>query len=296
MDNFIGCTIDQIQNIALYTDCLFNNLNLIKTNLNRQIAFVLQERYGILIPDEYLFIYNPVNINIDATHVFKLPGGPRSLIFIKNGLSIDIYLSTAIKGFIWSSDHRELIYKIFIMRINSENRDQDYLSYCNPSLISNMFYNCNNSNKQTRLPEFSDNHNNSGSDANSGDTIGDDTVLVENDYLFRSDKFLRGNCNVENVNSSSSLTVNSSNPLIFKYQGKKTSRTHFAMEPISKCFDETSIDLGKKALCFGSKNGATPDSKNGATPELKALMLQEIKEKLNTSNFGLKKTVKNSRI
>lgn len=137
---YIGCYFDYNKNTLLHLPSL-NDINNCKYDINSIIVRILWETFNIHISDEYLFLSNPVNINISGT--FEKQLSPcKFLIFNKTGLTIDVFLKEK-SGIIFSLIHTEQLYKFCIFTLGSHKKSNDdykVVPLCNPSCFSSNIF------------------------------------------------------------------------------------------------------------------------------------------------------------
>ena len=89
---FIGNYINFNDNKIMYSNRIHDNLDSVKCDLNLIISCFIKDNYNIFITDDFLFLQNPLNVNINITQSIII-NELTSLIFVKNGLVIDIFLN-----------------------------------------------------------------------------------------------------------------------------------------------------------------------------------------------------------
>ena len=113
---FIGNYFHYNENKIMYSNKVHDSLDSVKCDLNFIISCIIKDNYNIFITDDFLFLQNPLNVNINVTQSINI-NEDKSLIFIKNGLVIDIFLNKKEKGYIYgSSAINKHLYKFYIIK------------------------------------------------------------------------------------------------------------------------------------------------------------------------------------
>lgn len=134
---YTGCYIDYKNNTIKYTEKLHTNLDSVKYDINYMISCLIQDDHGIFVTDEYLFIYNPLNVALKGnTYEIDL-GQDNKLIFVKTGLVIDIFISSTNKGYLYNHKNKIHLYKFYIIKNFLKSETQTIPKFCNPEY---MFY------------------------------------------------------------------------------------------------------------------------------------------------------------
>jgi hypothetical protein len=138
---FIGNYINYNENKIMYSSKIHNSLDSVKCDLNFIISCFIKDSYNIFITDDFLFLQNPLNVNINITQSINIDEFT-SLIFIKNGLVIDIFYSKKEKGYIYGSNAMSKhLYKFYIIKFyENKIEDQEQIpKFCDPSSLSNTY-------------------------------------------------------------------------------------------------------------------------------------------------------------
>lgn len=138
---FIGNYVNYQENKVMYSNKLHSNLDSVKCDLNFMISCFIQDNYGIFISDDFLFLQNPLNVNINITQSIAI-NESTNLVFIKNGLVIDVFLDKKEKGYIYGTSNVEHIhlYKFYIVKIYEQNEEEEQIpKFCDPSSLSNTY-------------------------------------------------------------------------------------------------------------------------------------------------------------
>lgn len=132
---YTGCYIDYKNNTIKHTEKLHTNLDSVKYDINYMISCLIQDDHGIFVTDEYLFIYNPLNVALKGnTYEIDL-GQDNKLIFVKTGLVIDIFLYSTNKGFLYNNKNKTHLYKFYIIKNFLKGETQTVPKFCNPEYM-----------------------------------------------------------------------------------------------------------------------------------------------------------------
>jgi hypothetical protein len=148
---YIGVYIDYEANEIQYSDKLHTELDSVKYDLNFLICCFMQDNYNIFLSDEYLYIENPLNVKINIVQTLKIKD--TELIFIKNGLVIDIYSKKLEKGYLYNKIKEKHVYKFCIIKANDTNIDttESLPIFCNPASLSVLYNKSNNYKKNASI-------------------------------------------------------------------------------------------------------------------------------------------------
>jgi hypothetical protein len=139
---FIGSYLDYTKDELKYSSKVHTDLESVKCDLNFVISCIIQERFGVFLTDEYLFIQNPLNVKINIVQTVR--SQTEELIFVKNGLVIDIYSKRKNTGYIFNNAKEEHLYKFCIIKTNRFYVDNNCVPlFYNPSDLSTMYSNSN---------------------------------------------------------------------------------------------------------------------------------------------------------
>lgn len=135
---YIGLYYDYLTDELMYTNKTHTTLETVKYDLNYIISLFIQEKYNIGLSDEFLYIQNPLNVKINIIQTIKVNN--IELIFIKNGLSIDIYSKKIQKGYIFNKVKEEHIYKFCIIQVNTnETNNENIPIFNNPTSLALLY-------------------------------------------------------------------------------------------------------------------------------------------------------------
>lgn len=138
---FIGNYFNYNENKIMYSNKVHDSIDSVKCDLNFIISCIIKDNYNIFITDDFLFLQNPLNVNINVTQSINI-NEDKSLIFIKNGLVIDIFLNKKEKGYIYgSSAINKHLYKFYIIKFYEKQREdgEEIPKFCDPSSLSNTY-------------------------------------------------------------------------------------------------------------------------------------------------------------
>lgn len=134
---YTGAYIDYKNNIIKYTEKLHTSLDSVKYDVNYMMSCLIQDSHGIFLTDEYLFIYNPLNVALKGnTYEINL-NNDNKLIFVKKGLVIDVYLFYTNKGYLYNNKDKIHLYKFYIIKNTINSETQNIPKFSNPE---NMFH------------------------------------------------------------------------------------------------------------------------------------------------------------
>lgn len=132
---YTGCYIDYKNNTIKHTEKLHTSLDSVKYDINYMISCLIQDVYGIFLTDEYLFIYNPLNVALKGnTYEINLDQDNK-LVFVKTGLVIDIFFHSTKKGYIYDNKDKIHLYKFYIIKNFLKSDTQTIPKFSNPEYM-----------------------------------------------------------------------------------------------------------------------------------------------------------------
>lgn len=137
---FIGLYVDYNKNELMYSNKTHTDLESVKYDLNYTINSIIHDKFNISLTDEYVFINNPLNVKINIIQTLYIHD--TELIFIKNGLTIDVYSKKTKKGYLYNDIKEEHIYKFCIINANKNESNENIPIFNNPSSLINVFGKC----------------------------------------------------------------------------------------------------------------------------------------------------------
>lgn len=190
-----------------YTEKLHDALNEAKYELNFMISCFVSDKFGIFLTDEYLFLYNPLNVsaqgNTSSISIIGKDNIKKCVIFVKKGLTIDIFIESKTKGFLYNGNSRKHLYKFFIIKNSLTAKQENLPTFVNPSdivcriekikqtKIVNQFITGTPIKSDNTEPEYHGNENfvNTEPEENSVNTAAQENfVNIEPDKVERDDK------------------------------------------------------------------------------------------------------------
>jgi hypothetical protein len=139
---FISVYTDYNNNELMYSDKTHSDLQSAKYDINYIITRIIHDKFNVQITDEYLFINNPLNVKLNIIQTINVVNDIE-LIFIKNGLTIDIYSKQLKKGYLYNNLKEEHVYKFCIIKVNKVNKENETIPvFNNPSLLITVYGKC----------------------------------------------------------------------------------------------------------------------------------------------------------
>lgn len=140
MVKYIGVYIDYTNDELKYSERTYSDLESAKYDLNFVIGCFIHDNYDVFLSDEYMYINNPLNVKINIIQTIKLK--TQELMFIKNGLVIDIYIKNTQKGYIYNKTNEKHIYKFSILKISDITDEcNDMIPIFNNASSLSLLYN-----------------------------------------------------------------------------------------------------------------------------------------------------------
>lgn len=105
---------------------LYDTLNEVQYAINYDIIHVINNKFDIILNDEYLFILNPISKEPYQIEQKLVINKNTTLFFSKNERSIDISICEISKGYIYNSKKQnKQIYKFFIGQYEQSEQNED---------------------------------------------------------------------------------------------------------------------------------------------------------------------------
>lgn len=192
---FISVYTDYNNNELMYSDKTHTDLESAKYDLNYTITRLIYDKFNIQLTDEYLFINNPLNVKLNIIQTINING--TELIFIKNGLTIDVYSKQLKKGYLYNNLKEEHVYKFCVIKVNKQNEQTESIPvFNNPSLLINVYGKCNANNKVTNKNEDTEQSENEESE---------DIEQSENEEIVENKQFITPECSGKFLQQKSDL-------------------------------------------------------------------------------------------